>query len=330
VIAADVLTARLAGFLDARGLTADELLATVETSYGEPLAIVATGSVLSGFGNDRSDLDLNVVVDADDVRVVPIPAFKDELLVDTKYFTLAQVEEWANELRDGPWPPSGRLTREGYRRRYLLLFHCVRFATGLALLESERFETVAARLREPWLTDRVAGWWQAEVVRSSLAARWLAPVKPLLAAQRQCDAVLAALEREAALGGQLYFKPKWLSEKLRALGDEVGLEALRDALRVPITASEAPEYLARCQADPGADELDAQLWYAPGVTVQPLRDSTLVSRWGLRGLELRGATLPPVEPQAPLWQGPVASEPDPHRLALFVEDLTWLSIVARA
>jgi hypothetical protein len=195
---------------------------------------------------------------------------------------------------------------------------------------------VIGELREPWLAERVVEWWRAELVRSSLAARWLAERKPLLAAQRQCDAVLAALERRAALGGQLYFKSKWLSEKFRVLGDDASLEILRAALRVPVATPEVPDYSARAEAllaglgadEPAVDDLSAQLWYAPGVTARPINGSTLVSRWQLRGLELREATLPPTDVLEPIWEAPVATDMETHLLELFVEDLTWLSIVA--
>jgi hypothetical protein len=331
-VTADAPAARLAEFLDARGTTPERLLASVETSFGTPLLVVATGSVLHGFGNKRSDLDLNVVVDRDTVKVVPIPAFEGDLLVDTKFFTVSQLREWTTELRDGRWPPAGHLTRDGYRRRHLLLFHCMRFAEGVELSSTDGSEPLIGDLHEPWLVERVVEWWRSEHVRWSLAARWLAEAKPLVAAQRWCEAVLAALECRAARAGESYFKPKWISEKLRRLGDEEGLAVLEAALRVPTTRHEAPAYSALCEEllqelDSHRQEgLAAQLWYAPGVTVQPLGTGTLVTRRQLRGLELE-AKLPIPDGDEPIWEGPVEDTPDPHVLELFVEDMTWLSVV---
>jgi hypothetical protein len=334
-VIADASAARLTEFLDARGTTPERLLASVETSFGTPLLVVATGSVLHGFGNERSDLDLNVVVDRDKVKVVPIPAFEGELLVDTKFFTVSQLKEWTAELREGRWPPAGHLTRDGYRRRHLLLFHCMRFAQGVVLSSTDGPEPLLGDLHAPWLVERVVEWWRAEQVRSALAAGWLADGKPLVAAQRWCEAVLAALEGRVAAAGESYFKPKWVSEKLRRLGDDEGLAAVETALRVPATAREAPAYNARCEEllhelDPPRQEgVAAQLWYAPGVTVRPLGTASLVTRWQLRGLELE-ATLPSVDGKEPIWEGPVWEAPGPHVLELFVEDMTWLSVVARA
>jgi predicted nucleotidyltransferase len=329
VIVEEAKRARLSDFLDSRGTTVERVLETIETSLGPPIAVVATGSVLDGYGNATSDIDVNVVVDAETVRVVPIPAFQNELLVDTKYFTLAQLCEWVEELRDVPWPPR-RLTREGYHRRYLQLLQCVRFGTGLVVQADDRARDVLDALREPWLAERVVDWWQAESVRCSLASRWLADVKPLVAAQKRCDALLAALEVRAASAGRLTFKPKWLSEKLRAVGDDDALQTLRVVLRVPVRVEEVADYLRRSTGlvpEPDGEGLAAQLWYAPGVTVRPRKGATLVSRWQLRTLEVRGPALPPVECDEPLWEGAIASDSPPELRDLFVEDMTWLSIV---
>jgi predicted nucleotidyltransferase len=324
--------ARLTDFLEARDTSVERVLATIETSLGRATAVVVTGSVLDGYGNPTSDIDVNVVVDAEAVRVVPIPAFDRDLLVDTKYFTRSQLEDWAQELRDAAWPPR-RLRREDYHRRYLQLFQCVRLGTGLVVHLDEGARDVLGALREPWLRERVMDWWQTERVRCLLAARWLADAKPLVAAQKRCDAVLAALELRAAAAGLLTFKPKWLSEKLRALGDDDGLETFRSALRLPVRVEDSAGYVSRMHdvdPEPPGNGFAAQLWYAPGVTVLPRRNGSLVSRWQLRTIEVRGDALAGREHGEPLWEGPPDAELPPELRALFVEDMTWLSIVARS
>ena len=338
MIADAVLAARLADFLAPRGVTPEALIASIDPALGDPLLVVATGSVLNGFGNPRSDLDLNVVVDQDKLAVLPIPTFERELLVDAAYLSASEVERWVPELRDRPWPPAGDFPRSESRRRFMLLLQAVRFASGLALTAREGWGGWLAELKAPWLAERVVQWWRIEAVRWAVAAGWLADARPLTAAQAQCEAVLAALQSRAAAAGQLYFKPKWLAEKLRLLGDREGRDALDAALRIPLTEREVPAYTARCEAirhellGDAADgpTLAAQLWYAPGVTVRSLGTTTLVSRWDLRGLELDGVTLPPSAPEAPIWEGPLELLPDPDLLTLFREDMTWLSLVEGA
>lgn len=333
----DVLAARLAKFLEERGLTVDALVANVEGSFGAPLLVVATGSVLQGFGNRRSDVDVNVVVEAEKLAALPIPSFAGEVLVDATYFSAAELEPWVPALRDHGWPMSGRVDRDTCRRRFTQLFQSTRFACGLALSGRDGWVEWLGDLRRAWLVDRVVEWWRTEAHRWSLAARWLRKVKPLLAAQRQCEGVIAALEGRAAAAGELYFKPKWLAEKFRLLGDDAGREALEAALRTPTCDRDVAAYLARCDdllRDLLGDtaetlQLAAQLWYAPGVTVRRLGPTTLVSRWDLRGVELRDAALES-DPYEPIWQGRLDAEPDQHALELFLEDMTWLSMVRAA
>lgn len=331
--AAEARGRRLAEFLGALGTTPQSIVAEVEGSLGEPLLVVATGSVLQGFGNSRSDVDLDVVVPHANLSMLPIVSFEHGVLVDTTYFGDTEVRRWIGAIRDEPWPPR-ELSRQAWRRRATEVLNCTRFASGLELVAREGWTGWVEELRQPWLAERVAHWWRCEAIRWLVGGRWLARAKPLLAAQRHCEAVLAALESRAAAAGQLYFGEKWLPEKLRLIGDEQGQEALRTALRTPATDREAGPYTTRCQAlvrellgssdgDPG---LVAQLWYAPGVTVHELPSSTLVSRWAMRGLELGSAPPSTAERSAPIWEGGLDDEPDSSTLLLFVDDMTWLSV----
>jgi hypothetical protein len=68
---------------------------------------------------------------------------------------------------------------------------------------------------------------------------------------------------------------------------------------------------------------------APGVTVRRLGGTTLVSRWDLRGVELRDADLA-LDGNAPIWQGGIDAEPSVQLLELFAADMTWLSLVTEA
>jgi hypothetical protein len=329
----DAQARALDAFLAARGLTRDAFTPVVAETYGHPLVALVSGSILQGIGNDRSDIDLYVVVEQRVARV-PIPAFADRLLLDTVYFTAAEVEGWPAMLRDHPWPPSGPLGAAAWKARVEMLMHCMRFSYGLVLSVREPWDRWAAEFREPWFAAMMARWWRVETLRRRVAFEWLADAKPLLAAQRAFDAVLAAFESRAAARGLAYSGQKWVTEKLRALGDTAALDAIHGLARVPYDPHEAPAYLARCRSL--LDELGhvlqapfaAQLWLRPGVAVHAVDRQTLISRWRLRGLETR-ATLPPLgDGSAPFWQGPLDAPPPADTRALFVEDMTWLSIVA--
>jgi hypothetical protein len=336
VVTEEELAARLRTFLDRRGVAVETLLGNVESSFGAPLLVVATGSVLQGFGNSRSDVDLNVVVEAEKLAALPIPSFEGDVLVDATYFGAHQLEPWVPALRDHPWPPTGTVDRDACRRRFSRLFQSSRFACGLALTARNGWDGWLEELRRPWLVQRVVEWWRTEAYRWSLGARWLRDVKPMLAAQRQCEAVIAALESRAAAAGELYFKPKWLAEKFAMLGDEAGRQALKCALRTPTRERDVDSYVSRCDellrdllGDSAERALGVQVWMAPGVTVRRLGGTTLVSRWDLRGVELRDADLA-LDGNAPIWQGGIDAEPSVQLLELFAADMTWLSLVTEA
>jgi hypothetical protein len=330
-----LLTDRLTAFLAPSGATTESLVSEVENALGPALLVVATGSILHGFGNERSDCDLTVVVEHDSLSMLAIAAFPHGFLLDATYFGAPEVESWIGAMRDETWPPR-RLQRSSWRRRQRALTHSVRLGHGLTLRARAGWEDRVAELREPWLGERIAEWWRVEAVRWRLASRWLDEAKPVLGAQRRCDAVLAALQHRAARAGQLYMGAKWLAEKLRNVGDSDGIELLRAALRTPATDTEVGAYAAWADSvldellpATGADgRLVAQLWHAPGTRVRTLDGRTLVSRWDLRGVELKGTPLPRVQPDEPVWEGPLDEAPDADVLALFAEDMFWLSIAS--
>jgi hypothetical protein len=323
----------LAAFLAARGATREDLLTAVGEPFGRPLLVMATGSILAGFGNGRSDIDINVVVEHHAPRL-PIPSHELPVLVDATYFGRSVVEAWVSAIRDQPWPPAGPLDRAQWLQHRANIFNCTRFACGLTLVEEDDWDFRIAEFREPWLRERVAEWWRIESVRRGRAARWLADARPLLASQLKLEAVLAALEGRAAAAGQIYFKQKWLAEKLRAIEDEEGMAVWREVMRAPTSEREVGDYLARCDdllLELGCrqtDGLTAQLWYLPGVKLRALDERTLVSRWDLRGIEFGGAIAAVPEPPQPIWEGALDERPSADVLSLFVEDMTWLAIVA--
>jgi hypothetical protein len=331
----EALAERLEAFLATRGVTREMLVAAVDEPFGPPLLVVATGSVLHGVGNQRSDLDVNVVVEQE-VTPFPIASYAHNVLVDMTYFSASTAQNCVSAIRDQPWPPAGRVTREQWGLRRAALRSCTRFGCGLTLSARDGWNRWKSEFRGPWLVAQVVKWWRVESVRRQLAARWLADAKPLLAAHCQLAAVLAALETRAAAAGQLYFGPKWLPEKLRTVDDTEGLDVLRAVMRAPTTEREAAAYTARCEAilnelDWGHhDDFTAQLSYLPGVQVRELDARMLVSRWNLRALELRGATPAVTESPELLWEGALNTLPPSDVLALFVRDMTWLSIGARA
>ena len=126
------------------------------------------------------------------------------------------------------------MTLEHWGRTFEQLLYATRFAFGLPLVARDAWAQWMNVFREPWLAQRVVRWWELESHRKWLAARWLLEYRPLLAAQRQLEALLALLECRVAARGLHFVGPKWLAEKLAALGDSDGLAMYREALRCPL------------------------------------------------------------------------------------------------
>lgn len=329
-----VLEERLSRFLSRFELTAGDLQKEIEEALGEPFAVVAGGSVLQGFGNDRSDVDLCVIVDRDKLTRFPILSYQNTARIDVTYYGDAEIRRWTESLRDTAWPPPEPVTEKLWRRQRSRLQAIGRFASGLVLSARDEHRDRVAALHSPWLRNRIVEWWRVEAVRQRLAARWLAGGNPHLAAQRWCDAVVAALEVRAALGGQPYAKSKWLPEKLKATGDTEGLAVLRRALAVPHRAAGVAGYAAACEkafdalvtdAWP-AHPLRAELYYARGTTAVPALQETLVSRWSMRGVRLDTTELPSPSGDVPVWQGPIDDPLPAPVTSLFREDMLWLSL----
>ncbi len=326
------LATRLDGFLATRGVTRDGLLASLDEPFGRPLLVVAAGSILQGVGNARSDLDLIIVVERK-VSRLPLASFAHSVLVDPVYFGVAEVEDWIPSLRDAAWPPVGGVDLDHWGRRCEQLLHATRFAYGLTLLARDGWDRWAMAFRDNWLVEQVCRWWRVEAMRRRCAARWLVDGKPMLAAQRWMDAVLAMLECRAAAAGQFFFAPKWLSEKFRILGDDWGLGTLRTIMRGPTRARDVPAFGRCCEslladAGLGDDEaMVASVSYLPGVDADQHDGRTVVRRGNLRRVALDA----PLQGDAgKLWQGSVAMLPPPAILRLFAADLTWLCVGARA
>ncbi|SDF98906.1 hypothetical protein SAMN05421505_10121 [Sinosporangium album] len=314
--------------MDQRGLKIDAVLGETDQGLGSPVLAVASGSVLAGFGNHRSDLDLLVLVDNDRLTRFPVQSHEHGTLIDVNVRQAAKVRGHAAWLRDGAWPSAESVTQDAWNHRRRTLKTTTRLALGLPLAAAEPWDSWQAGLGEPWLARVVEQWWTVEAHRLARAVRLLRRDRPMVAATRGREAVVAALNARAAAGGQLYFTEKWVGEKLRVLGDEAGLAVLREVLAPPLRPDDR---VARClrlvdELVPVERPLHSVLRWATGVGTATLDDRTVVDRWQLRALEVRRTDLPESGAEDVLWSGPPDVDPpeDIHRL--FVHDMLWLGV----
>jgi hypothetical protein len=319
----------LTRFLSGYGAATEDLLGEVDGGFGEPELTVASGSVLHGFGNAGSDIDLHIVVAGRKVTNFPVSSHRLGVAVDTTFFDAEWVRAESSVVLAGPGSPAG-VDRAAWRAARARLLGLGRLSFGYALAGSDDWRAWQAGLREPFVGHAVA-WWRAETLRYRTAARLLAHHRPLAAALRSCDAATAALDALASAGGQVYVGHKWLGLKLERLGRADLVEAYARLLDLPVTVSEVPAYQAAAEElihrltadDPLPDDPFVTLTPADGTTSWQVQDRVLVHRWGLRGVELTSRDAG-ADPKL-AWTGRVSELPNDLQ-ALIEEDLVWISV----
>jgi hypothetical protein len=325
----DVLRSRFEEHITPHGLTPEQVLAQVDDVFGEPLLVVATGSVLVGYGRPTSDIDVYVVVPEEVASTLPIMSYQGAARIDVALFGAGTLAERHRQMTL-PWPPPAP-SPTAFARRRRSLDSLSRFGLGLPLAtDGGRWQDWQRQVDTEtggWLS----GWHAAEAVRKQLAARLLLPVKPRLAALKAGEALIAALDRRAVLAGERYFKWKFIGEKMRRLGDEEGHALAWQALCPPPAAADSADYVRR--TDAAVTELLADVdttgWrlrpmLAAGVARHDFGGEVLVSRWGLRTVA--------VDPGSPAasgesWDYALTEQWHPDVAGLFAEDMLWLGIV---
>ncbi|CAA9275444.1 MAG: hypothetical protein AVDCRST_MAG41-3203 [uncultured Corynebacteriales bacterium] len=325
----DALRSRFEAHLALHGLSPEQVLEQVDDVFGDPLLVVATGSVLAGHGNEHSDLDLYVVVPDEVASMLPLMSYPKGARIDVLLHGAGSVTERHAQLAAG-WP-GPEVSPASFHRRRKSVDSLSRFGTGLVLASDGGTWAGWQRSVRADVDGWVAGWWAAEAVRKRLAARvLLAAGRSRLAALKAGEALIAALDRRAALAGESYFRWKWLGEKLRRLGDAQGLEWFRLALCPPVDPAAAHAYAARLDGLVGEllADLDTTGWQAhlepaPGTTRHPFGGETLVTRWAMRTVAVDADSPAGTEPH---WAYGLGEPWHPDVAGLFAEDLLWLGL----
>lgn len=328
----DALRSRFEEHITPHGLSPEQVLGQVDDVFGEPLLVVATGSVLAGYGRPTSDIDLYVVVPEEVASTLPIMSYPRGTRVDVALFGARTLTERHRQLAS-PWPPP-EPEPVLFARRRRSIDSLSRFALGLPLATDGGEWQAWQRRVDGEIAGWLSSWYAAEAVRKLVAARVLLPAKPRLAALKASESMISALERRAVLGGERYFKWKFVGEKLRRLGDEEGYAWFQQAICPPPSAADSAEYVRRADeivtgllADVDTRDWRLRLVLAAGATRHDFGGETLVSRWALRTV-----AVPPDSPVAAgeSWEYALAEEWHPDVAGLFVEDMLWLGVAGPA
>lgn len=321
----------LSDFLRRHGHAITDLPGQVSTALGELHMLVAGGSVVVGYANARSDIDLYAIGDIGDPQGVPAVSHELGPLLDITLLPQAQVREQLTWLRDTPQVlVAGGSPGHAWARAAKACDRATRLASGLVLQAGPEWRTLHESLHGGWLVDRCVAWWRLAARRFLVSARWLSAANPRLAAQLAAQARLAALKATTARAGYVFFNLKWVSRELRAMGDDDLLDRYREALRAAwspgVPLAESADLVDWLTGEPAPD-LVVQAAYARGVATHRLRESTLVSRWEMRGTLLPGTDLPAARRDGrAIWSGGLDEPPPDWLRDLAGRGLVWIGV----
>jgi hypothetical protein len=322
----------LVAFLARKDRGMDDLKAQVDQSFGEPLLVIAAGSVLQGFGNEESDLDVIALVDAPRVTDVPIPSHVLDLPVDVNYLDITWIRAAATEATGDFSPAVLGLSQSAWRAAYRRMTKVGRVVYGLPLDGDPALFAWQRDLRAGFLRY-AAAWWRAESLRQLTAARLLRANRPMLAAQRVHDAGMAALESVVSLLDEAYTGPKWIGAKLRRVADPALDAAYQQLVRIPVRDTETTAYLDDAEQTIAELFADAPLPADPDVAVTPqdgvARQTAvglvLLHRYGARGVESDDPDFGTTDDDGLVFHGPVSTMSESIRV-LLTEGLGWLTV----
>lgn len=322
----------LVSFLARKGRRIDELKAQVDHSFGEPRLVVAAGSVLQGFGNEESDLDVIALVDAPQVTDIPIPSHVLGMPVDVNYLDTGWVQAAAAQTMAAFTPDVLGHSQAQWRSAYRRMTKIGRLVYGLVLVGDPALFDWQRELRASF-PRYAAAWWRAECLRQRTAARLIRPDRPMLAAHRAYDAGMAALESLVSPLDEAYTGPKWIGAKLRRVGDPALDAAYERLVRLPLTDAEATPYLDDAEQALTTLLESAPLPEDPSIAVS-LHDGTervtalghvLVHRHASRGVQSGDPAFGVAGEDGLLFSGPVSALPDSVRV-LLTEGLAWVTV----
>jgi hypothetical protein len=322
----------LMSFLARKGRSIDELKAQVGRSFGEPRLIVAAGSVLQGFGNAESDLDVIALVDAPQVTDIPIPSHVLGLPVDVNYLDTEWIQAAAAQTMAAFTPDVLGHSQAQWRSAYRSMTKTGRLVYGLALAGDPALFDWQRELRATFPRYAVA-WWRAECLRQRTANRLIRPGRPMLAAHRGHDAGMAALESLVSPLDEAYTGPKWIGAKLRRVSDPALNAAYERLVRLPRTDADALSYLDNAEQAVARLLASAPLPEDPWIAVS-LHDGTeritalgqvLVHRHGGRGVQSSDPAFGVAGEDGLLFSGPVSALPGSVRVML-TEGVAWMTV----
>jgi hypothetical protein len=243
------------------------------------------GSIAEGFGNAHSDVDFLLIPDSD--RHFPEPPtvlFIDGRRVEVRIRSTADVHRDFDSLaalrRQRPQP--------GAELPVDLLDRCQRLGSAMPLANADLLAEVRSALPAEELKLMIVQLF------SRLCLQHIRQAAAMVALSQTRDAVRWArsaltygAKSWAAMHGETYIEPKWLSTQLERVHGDPTILAQHRALEAPPALGDTPRqyvdsvthFLARCGVvESSVDPASATIGKLPGVTTWPIRGRLHVLR----------------------------------------------------
>ncbi|MBB6581463.1 hypothetical protein C2I33_06430 [Ralstonia solanacearum] len=217
--------------MDRHGLTDKDLLDEVLSAAPKACAVIVTGSLAAGFGNEHSDIDLVCIVPDGQYSRLPIMVYRDGAKIDCEYWLLPDLIAAMDRISAADLQQDVGHFQE-WKKLTRALQLLIKLSVAYSLQVTDSVKPLWDYVHSADFKHRIRTWWSLEALRLMAAARHALPSQPRFANNLYSEAVLAALSSQATEQSLLFGK-KWLGEKLRQSCDETGLALYHLALELP-------------------------------------------------------------------------------------------------
>lgn len=281
-------------FLNGKGVSSEIINEQITDVFGEKCLIVATGSVVEGFGNQTSDVDLMCVVDKNDISQLPIMTYSNLVKFDTEYYSSTDIVQYFDLIRK-EWPPTKPYDQNKWKGTYKAFKICCRLTVGLVIYNTDQWSNIYKSFDQELFLRLLCKWWYIESTRNLIVAKILNKHSKKTSEIRLFDAACSVLLAIIAKKGECVFNKKWISEKLKITESVEELKFFESLLLTSFSFSTNSQlYLSHVakvenfleSVIPDSVELSLCCYLSIGVSVNKLAEHTVLSNWANEGFVL--------------------------------------------
>jgi hypothetical protein len=216
-------------FLERKDATFSLIEKQIKDVYGDTLFAFVSGSVVEGYGNETSDIDIICVVDRSGLSQLPVMTYVDLVKFDTEYYSVDAMEKHLDVI-NLDWPFQIPLNQEHWKKQYSSLKICSKFISGLAIKGTDNWKYLHKNYDKEKFLNKLTSWWMIEAVRNLIVSKILFDLNIRSSELKLFDAGFCVLASRVTSCGENVITKKWIPEKLKHISDEHGLQLAEELL----------------------------------------------------------------------------------------------------